>query len=104
MTIIEPNKNKRRVNRFLLLSTLSLFSVALLSIFIYNQTVNLSHGLAQSERDYKAALTRNAELKDVRYTMTDVKNLRHTAELIGFVKIKNPEYFEVGASPVLAQR
>ncbi len=104
MTIIEPNKNKQRINRFFAFSVLSLFSVALWSILIYNQTVSLSHDLIDGEREYKNALTRNAELKNIRYTMTDAKNLRHSAESHGFVGIKNPEYFEVDDSSILARR
>ncbi len=78
--------------------------VAAWSIFVYNQTVNLSHEFSAKEREYKTSLTQNAELKNEKYSLTDAKNLRVAADAGGLVKVSNPEYFESVAAPELAAR
>ena len=104
MTIIEPNKNKKRVNIFFWVSIGLLLSVALLSISVYNQTVNQNHKIASLEEKIMSFETENAELKNDRYSLMDVKNLHQAASAAGLVKLVHPEYLEVSPSPFLANR
>lgn len=104
MTIIEPNKNRlaKKINLLFITSLLVLLFVAVWSIFVYNQTVNLGYKLNISEREYKAQFTRNAELKNDLYKIIDAKNLHNVAKSSGLVKVVSPEYLEASPKPLLA--
>ena len=105
MTILEPNKAKRtkKINVMLFGTVSALFGLALLSLVVYNNTVNLSRGIKTAEREYKAELNANAELKNELFKSTDMKMLRTAAGHEGLVVVTNPEYIEVsGAVPLAA--
>lgn len=104
MTIIGPNKAAKVANHMLILSLASLLVIAVVSIFVYNQTVNLTHEVKTKERDHQALLTENAELKNSRYNMTDIKNLTVAARTAGLVKPIDIEYIERNEIPSLASR
>ncbi len=104
MTIIEPQKSNRRIN-FLLVSSLSLsFGAVLWSVFVYNSTVNLARESSSIEVKHKASLTFNAELKNDLYRLLDAKNLKKLADREGLKQISNPEYLNVKAIAILAER
>ena len=100
MTILEPNRagKVRKLNAMLAFAVSSLIVVALLSLAAYNDTVDLSHGIKMAEREHKAALNLNAELKNELYKLTDIKLLRSAAQKGGLVSVTDPGYIEV--SPV----
>ncbi len=104
MTIIGPNKAAKMANNMLIVSLASLLGIAVVSIFIYNQTVNLTHELKTKEKDHQAMLTENAELKNNRYNMTDSKNLAFAAKSGGLVKAQDIEYVEGDEVASLASR
>lgn len=104
MTIIEPNKNikSRKSNLLLIGSVAALFGVALWSIIIYNQIVSLSRATREAEDSLQVLITKNAELKNTSYTVIDSKSLHAIANRYGLVKVKNPEYLELGSQSELA--
>lgn len=83
---------------------LALLVAASWSIVLYNNTVNVAHDTAAKEREYKALLGKNAELKNTFYALTDANNLRRAAESAGLRAIARPEYVEEGHVPALAAR
>ncbi len=104
MTIIEPQKNKQRVNSFFV-SSVSLSLIAVIwSVFAYNLTVNLGRAGREVELKYKETLTLNAELKNKLYGLLDAKNLREVAKIEGLKIVVSPEYLEVKAISALAER
>ena len=105
MTILEPNKAVRikKLNLMLATAVSALIVVALLSLAAYNDTVNLTRGIKMAEREHKATLNLNAELKNELYKLTDIKLLKSAASNGGLVAVTNPEYIEVsGAAPLAA--
>ncbi len=104
MTIIGPNKAAKVANNMLVVSLTSLLAIAVISIFVYNQTVNLTHELKTKEKDHQVLLTENAELKNSRYNMTDAKNLVSVAKYGGLVKAQDIEYIERDEISPLASR
>lgn len=94
MTILEPNKYQG-INRAFLGIVALLISVTVWSIAVYNETVLLHHELRAKEEMRKAAITKNAELKNERYAQTDGKKLREIAEARGLVKVRNPGYINL---------
>ncbi len=94
MTILEPNKHEH-VNRIFWGMVTLLLVVTGGSIFFYNETVQLHHALRGAEQAYASAMTKNAELKNDRFAMTDGKALKKIAESRGLIKVKNPEYIKV---------
>ncbi len=103
MTILEPNKHEH-ANRLLWGTTLLLLLVTGWSIAVYNETVLLHHKLRAEEEEYKAAITKNAELKNERYAQTDGGKLRDFAEARGLVKVRNPGHINVGKGLFVAAR
>lgn len=104
MTIIEPNKNRRRVDILFWGSIALLLGVALWSISVYNQTVNLSHELRLSEDRERTLEAENAELKNERYSLINSKQLHAIASAHGLVKATRPEYLEIAPGNALANR
>jgi len=91
MTIIQPNKNKD-VKRLAI--SLGLFLVCIIGVwvFVYIQTVNLRHDLADAKNSLEEMKVQNAELKDKYYGLVDADNLEKLAEDRGLVKDKNPQW------------
>ncbi len=95
MTIIEPKKNKFRINILsLLIGGLVLLEVAL-SIFAYNRNVHLSYGVEQSARRLEELLVSNAEFENKLYAAIDIQNADLLAAKLGLVKEKKPDYLSV---------
>ena len=104
MTIIEPNKNRQRVNTLFWGSIGLLVAVALWSISVYNQTVNLNHDLRAAESREGELQTANAELKNKRYALSGTKQLLSVAVENGLVKVTHPDYLEASSGAPLANR
>lgn len=92
MTIIEPNKNsfKSKLATYLLIGFV-LFEAGL-SIFAYNQSVQLNHSLKESHKIIEAARADNADLKNQLYLALDIENSDVLAGKFGLVKERKPEY------------
>lgn len=103
MTIIQPNRSSRGINLVFTASMLALLATASWSIVLYNGTVNITHDIAAKEREYKALLGKNAELKNTFYALTDANNLRRAAESAGLRAIARPEYIEERAQALAAR-
>lgn len=64
----------------------------------------MTHDIAAKEKEYKALLTKNAELKQAFYALTNTNNLQRAAEAAGLRVIARPEYVEEHSAPILAVR
>lgn len=92
MTIIEPNKNsfKSKIATYLLIGFVLV--EAALSIFAYNQSVQLNHSLKENHKIIEAARADNADLKNQLYLALDIENSDVLAGKFGLVKERKPEY------------
>ena len=91
MTIIQPNKYKD-IKRLAVSLSVVLVGSILVSVFVYLQTVNLTHNLASTKVQLDGAKVRNADLKSEYYSLIDADNLEALAEERGFIKDKNPQW------------
>lgn len=94
MTIIQPNKNKFRINLVFTSTILCLALTAVLSIYIYNQNVNLKDLLSNQKKALEDLRVANAELKNNFYQLVDSKNLTALAKKLNFQEVRQPEYFD----------
>ena len=102
MTIIQPNKNSKKINLFIFGLTMTTVVVAFWGVFIYNQLINLRHELVNQENNLQKAEVMNAELKNNLYQLTDTKNLETSANQNSLVLEKNPQYLK--NEPLVASR
>lgn len=100
MTIIEPNKSKSKVKRFIGLVLTIVFIGAIFSIQIYNANVDLKYSLSTQEKKLDQLEVINAELKDRLYDILDSNNLRSQAQELGLILEKNPLYLETESQVV----
>jgi cell division protein FtsB len=94
MTIIEPNKHKKRINFFLILILLLLLLGAFLNIYLYNYIVNLRHTITSFEKKMHELEVANADFKNDLYKIRDNSNLMHLIDKFKLVKENKPEYLE----------
>ncbi len=100
MTIIEPNKNKIRVNLILVL-LMGMVGLSILSgIYLYNQTVDLRHTIKNDEAMIQKTQEGIVEVRNQLYSVLDLKNLLRVSEAQGLVNDPKPGYLEVTAGPV----
>ncbi|MDO8466866.1 MAG: hypothetical protein Q7S83_01865 [bacterium] len=92
MTIIEPNKNsfKSKIVAYLLMG-LVLFEAGL-SIFAYNQSVQLNYSLKENHKKTEIVRAENADLKNQLYLALDIENADVLAGKLGLIKERKPEY------------
>jgi len=92
MTIIEPNKNKFKIN------TLKAFIIGLilieaaLGIFSYNKNVESEYWFTQTAQANETLRIKNADLKNRLYALTDFQNAGDIAIKLGLIKEGRPEY------------
>jgi len=91
MTIIQPNKHKD-IKRLTVSLSIFLVGTILMWMFVYLQTVNLKHDLANAKNHLEEMKVENAELKDRYYDFVDANNLEELAVERGLVKDKNPQW------------
>lgn len=94
MTIIQPNKNNKKINLLISGLTMTTVVVAVWGVFLYNQLINLRHELVSQEDNLQKAEVMNAELKNNLYQLTGTKNLETSANQNSLVLEKNPQYFK----------
>lgn len=94
MTIIEPNKNRIRINlSSLILITLIIIGV-LFSVYAYNQIVALRYQFGKQEEQLKVLRVANAEFKDKLYKTLGGQNSENLARSLGLVKDNKPLYLQ----------
>lgn len=95
MTIIEPKKNKIRLNAFwTMIVGLVLFEAGV-SIYSYSQNVQLSHELRETTKAIELLRISTADFKSQLYTKLDLQNVDHLAGSLGLIKERKPEYLSV---------
>lgn len=101
MTIIQPNKNKFKIEFFISVLMLIFIASAAWGVFLYNQTVNFRHETENIGKILKQSEVENAELKNVLYSMIDLKNSESLVISESLVLEKNPEYIKAANSEQL---
>ena len=91
MTIIQPNKY-RNLKRLVISLGVFLVGTILVWVFVYLQTVSLSHDLAKAKVRLEEVKVENADLKNEYYSLVDTDNLEALAKERGFIKDKNPQW------------
>ena len=93
MTFIHPKKETNILNKVLLLLTAMLVLGAFWIVILYNNFVNLNHGLSNLKKEFESVQIANAEQKDKIFSLLNsTQNNLKTSELI---QDKNPAYLEV---------
>lgn len=91
MTIIRPNAYQE-VKKLIAILSAILVGVLLFGVFLYLQTVNLRHDIADAHNSLEDMKVENADLKNDLYGMMDSNNLEKLAVERGLVKDKNPQW------------
>lgn len=92
MTIIEPNKNKFKLNFLLILVIGFILAEAVLSIFAYNKSVQISYSLSENKKAIEELRASNADFKNQLYSVLDLENAPELAAKFGLIKEGKPEY------------
>ncbi len=92
MTIIEPNKNKFKINTLKAFIVGLILMEAMFGIFSYNKNVKSEYWLTQTTRANEALRIKNADLKNQLYALTDFQNASDVAIKLGLIKEGRPEY------------
>lgn len=95
MTIIQPNKNKFKIEFFISVLMLIFIVSVVWGVFLYNQTVNFRHEAEDIGKILKQSEIENAELKNALYSMIDLKNSESLTVSESLILEKNPEYIKV---------
>lgn len=98
MTFIEPNQHRFRIHIAFVIGVATLIGGALLSIYLYNETVHLRHLIERTEESIKELEVANAELRNDLYQRLDTVSLRREAISRGFIEESHPRYLEVASS------
>lgn len=92
MTIIEPNKNKFKLNFLIILVIGFILAEAVLSIFAYNRSVRISYSLNENKKSIEELRVSNADFKNQLYSVLDLENADKLAARFGLIKEGKPEY------------
>lgn len=92
MTIIQPNKNNLKIEFFISVLMLILIVSAVWGVFLYNQTVDFRHEADDIAKILKQNEVENAELKNILYSMIDLKNSESLIIRESLILEKNPKY------------
>jgi len=95
MTIIKPNKNSFKVEFFSSVLIMIFIASAVWGVFLYNQTVNFRHEIEDIGITLKQSEVENAELKNILYSMIDLKESESLVASESLILEKNPEYAKV---------
>jgi hypothetical protein len=63
-------------------------------VVLYNQTVNIDHGLEKAKTEIQKLQAGNAELQDVLFGFFDDTKVELFAKENNLIKEKNPQYIE----------
>lgn len=92
MTFIKSEKNSTLL--YIALAFISISMVVAL-IMVYNQTVNLKHGITDLKSGVQQVAAETASLKDKVFTMFDPQKVDTLAKEQGLIKEIRPNYLEV---------
>lgn len=92
MTIIEPNKNKLRINYALCFLIIGIIAGVLLNVYFYNQMVNLRYSLSLRQAELEESQVSSAELKNQLYAVLDSNNLNELVKNMNLVLDNRPMY------------
>ena len=98
MTIIQPNKNSFKIEFFSSVLMMIFIASAVWGVFLYNQTVNFKHEMKNVSITLKQREVENAELKNILYSMVDLKESESLVASESLILEKNPEYVKVSNS------
>lgn len=94
MTIIQPNKNRIKVNLTPLILAAAVILAILFAVFLNNQIVNLKYSLSDAEKRLERLRVANAESKNQLYVILDMQNHSELASRLGLVKENKPIYLK----------
>ena len=94
MTFVKEKK-KNIVNLLLALLALPLIFAIISIIAVYNQTVNLKHGIVDMKTEIQKTETASAELKEKLFAIFDAQKVEMIVAERGLVKESNQHYLEV---------
>ncbi|MEK7635951.1 MAG: hypothetical protein AAB405_02565 [Patescibacteria group bacterium] len=101
MTIIQPNKNSFKIEFFISIVMLIFIASAVWGVFLYNQTVNFKHETENISKILKQSEIENAELKNILYSMIDLKSSESLVISESLVLEKDPEYIKTASEQQL---
>lgn len=96
MTFIQPKKGSNILNKILILLAAGLVLGAFWMVILYNNYVNLNHGLSNLRLEFKQVQAQNAELKDKIFRALDLAKSNNPSDR-RLIQDKNPEYLEVNS-------
>jgi hypothetical protein len=103
MTITYPNR-ARQANFALRVLGLGILLAALVSVYLYNQTVTLRHSVSYLGDSVNTLQVKNADLKNSIFSLLDSKNLVSLAGKLGLVKEATPSYLRLGTASAAEQK
>lgn len=92
MTIIQPNKNKFKLNFAVILAGGFILLEAMLSVFANNFSVELAYALKTERKNLEVLRAETAELKNDLYAILDIQDAEEFSSKFGLVKDKKPNY------------
>ncbi len=95
MTIIEPKKNKLKLNILGLIMISVILVEAVLSVFAYSHNVRLSHNLLEVEKSIESLRISTADFKNQIYAKLELQSVDQLAEKLGLVKERRPEFLSI---------
>lgn len=95
MTIIQPHVKTSSFTLIIAILIAALLLGSLWLIMLYNQLVNLDHGVFELKDRLSELQTSSAELKDKTFSLFDSRILEQIAVERRLVKDPNPQYLEV---------
>jgi len=94
MTFIQPDKNNSSfLNKILIILVIGLFFGAIWLIILYNNSVNLNHGVSDAKAELQIVQSRNSGLKDKLLTLLNKNSSGDLVSKNNLVEDKNPQYF-----------
>jgi len=100
-TIISPNK-KKKIIRYIVPFLAFIMASASISVIVYSGTVDLRHELEEGEAYIQELNVKNAELKDILYSLLDTEHLEKVADTTGLVLENHPFYLETGVNELVS--
>ena len=95
MTYIQPSKNHGTINKILMALVVCLVLATFWLVSLYNNSVNLSHGLKEMKLELQTVEAANAGFKEKIFTLVDPTSFESLATLKNLVQDKKPHYLEL---------
>lgn len=95
MTLIQPGKNFGYLYVVLMVLTFPLITGVIWLVLIYNQTVDVRHGISDTKSELQRLEIQNAEYKEKLFKVLDTASLLQIAKTNSFEQDTKPRYLEV---------